>query len=289
MKTRNLTDGQVASFERDGVITLDTPVPKALIAEASKSMDEMFPLSFDKRNLPGEKPERYRVGINEPTEDVFVQILQNPFFEHLACQMLRAESVHLVSIALRNTHPEPGAEFSFKEHTDMSLSLKDLSATPRRMAVSLFLWLNDVNKERAPLMVRPGSHRRIAEIMGDNPRYIHRSWDPDDYINVPDEMSLPLYVPTGPNDWPKAEFDDPIPCVARAGQVTVLNPAVIHAASTNIGHGNRQSMHIDMWPADVEIGETKNRRINREKYMGKLRTILPRERHSILPAMTGGK
>ena len=284
----NVTDEQVALFDRDGVITLDTPVPKPLLAEASKLMDELFPLSFDKRNHPGEKPTRYRVGRNEPTEDVFVQILQNPFFEHLAGRMLHAESVHLVSIALRTTHPEPGAEFQFNEHTDMSLGLQDFSVTPRRMAVSMFLWIDDVDEKIAPLMVRPGSHRRIAEAMGDNPRYIHRPWDPDDFINVPNETSLPLYIATGPKDWPKADFSDPIPCVARAGQVTVLNPAVIHAASTNVGQGNRKSMHIDMWPAGVEIGETKNRRINREKYVEQLRTILPPERQSILPAGTNG-
>lgn len=91
--------------------------------------------------------------------------------------MLYADSVNIVSVEPRNSHPEPTTEVKIKEHTDMTVSMADLASTPRRMSVSFFVWPADVDEKCAPLMVRPGSHRQIAEWMGDNPRYIHGAWD----------------------------------------------------------------------------------------------------------------
>ena len=41
--------------------------------------------------------------------------------------------------------------------------MEEWEATPRRIRVSFFIWLADANARRAPLLVRPGSHRAIAE------------------------------------------------------------------------------------------------------------------------------
>ena len=41
--------------------------------------------------------------------------------------------------------------------------MEEWEATPRKIRVSFFIWLADANARRAPLLVRPGSHRAIAE------------------------------------------------------------------------------------------------------------------------------
>jgi hypothetical protein len=288
-----ITDDQVEAFERDGVVTVDTPWSGKLIEDVSEIMDRQLALYVDEvtqsripakqRNLPGQTPKSYRIGLGSPLEAPYIRMLEDPFLEVLAKRMLHSDSVNLVSVEPRNNHPEPTTEVKIREHTDMTVSMADLASTPRRMSVSLFVWIADVDDKCAPLMVRPGSHRQIAESMGDNPRYIHGPWDRNNYINVPDETSLPLFIPTWSGQYPELDYADLVPCVARAGQVTVLNVATIHSATTNIGQTNRKTVNITMWPSSVEIGETKSRRSNRLNYVGELKTILSPGRLSILP------
>ena len=97
------------------------------------------------------------------------------------------------------------------------------------------------------------------------------------------DRQLALYVDEVTQSRPELDYADLVPCVARAGQVTVLNVATIHSATTNIGQTNRKTVNITMWPSSVEIGETKSRRINRLKYVGELKTILSPDSLSILP------
>ena len=278
-----ITDEQVEAFERDGVVTVDTPWSGKLIEDVSEIMDRQLPISADKMNLPGEKPQRYRIKRDDPLEEPYVRIIEDPFLEVIAKRLLHSESVNLRRVALRNTYPEPTTEFKVDEHTDITVSMADLASTPRRMSVGMFLWITDVDEKCAPLMVRPGSHRQIAESMGDNPRYIHGTWDKDDFINAPDETSHPIGIYTSPGQWPELDYADFVPCLARAGQVTILNAATIHGPSTNIGQTNRKTMIISMRPTSVEIGENKNRSIHRQAYVQQLKTILSPGRLSILP------
>jgi len=283
MGIANITDEQVEAFGRDGSVTVDTPLTTQTLDAASRLMDERLSLSSDKRNPPGSVPQRFRIKQNQTLDPPFVRIVEEPFLERLAQRLLHTDSVILKEASLRNTYPQPGAQCEMTEHTDMTLSLSDLESRPRRMSVGLFVWISDVDEQCAPLMIRPGSHRQIAQFMGDNPRYIHGPWKQEEFVNVPDASSLPVGIGTFPDQWPDLEYADPVACVARAGQVTAVNPATIHGASTNVGRTNRKTLIIGMQPKSIELGETKQRHEGRVEYLRRIRNVLsPHRRHIAL-------
>ena len=123
-----ITEQQIEAFERDGAVTIDTPLTDRQLAAASDLTDRLLPLSADERNPPGVKPQRYRIGRSYPLEAPFVRIIEEPFFELLAKRLMHTDSVVMTSTSLKNTHPQPGAEFEIGEHTDMTLGLADLGA-----------------------------------------------------------------------------------------------------------------------------------------------------------------
>ncbi len=276
-----ITDSELQQFEQDGTVTVDTPLTRQVLEDASCLMDQLLPLGADARNLAEETPHRYRIGRNHPLDLPLVRIIENAFFELLAMRLLHTDSVVINSTAIRNTHPQPGAKFEVGEHTDMTLSLTDLTSTPRRMNVGLFVWITDVDETSAPLMVRPGSHRQLAQSMGNKPQYIYGPWEKDQFANVPDAHTLPIaHIGRFPDQWPDLEFAEPVPCVARAGQVTVLNPATIHGASTNVGQTHRKSLLIIMQPRSIDLGESRDRCKNRRAYLAQLtRVLAPDRRH----------
>ena len=67
-----ITDDQVAAFERDGVVTVDTPWSGKLIEDVSEIMDRQLALYVDEvtqsripakqRNLPGQTPKATGLG-----------------------------------------------------------------------------------------------------------------------------------------------------------------------------------------------------------------------------------
>ena len=273
-----ITDSELQQFELDGAVTIDTPLTSQQITEASQLMDRLLPVGPPR---PGEKNPRYRVGKNNVYEPAFTRIIEQPFFESVAKRLLHTDSVVINCTAIRNTHPQPGANFEVGEHTDMTLSLMDLTSPPRRMNVGLFVWITDVDETSAPLMVRPGRHRQLAQSMGNRPQYIYGPWEKDQFANVPDAHTLPIaHIGRFPNQWPDLEFAEPVPCVARAGQVTVLNPATIHGASTNVGQTNRKSLLIIMQPRSIALGESRGRCKTRRAYLAQLtRVLAPNRRH----------
>ena len=126
--------------------------------------------------------------------------------------------------------------------------------------------------------------------MGDEPQYVYGPWEKDQFANVPDAHTLPVaHIGRFPDQWPDLEFAEPVACVARAGQVTALNPATIHGASTNIGHTHRKSLLIIMQPKSIQLGESKNRFENRKLYLAQLRKVLSPDRHHIASDSYTGK
>ena len=271
-----ITTEQIAQYERDGILTLDTPITEQEIADASDLFDELLPLPLPE----GDKPVRHRVGRNYCLEPPLIRILEKPFFEEVAKQLLHCDAVEVVNTAIRKTHPEPGAKFEVGEHTDIIYALQDLESVPRRIDVGFFIWIADVDGDTAPLMVRRKSHRQIAEHMGDQPQYIQEPWDKDEYVNVPDAHTVPMGNGAHREQWPDLDYGPSIPCVAKAGQMTVLNPAAIHGASTNVGSTARKSLFIGFRPKGMIVGESKGRREGRKEYMAKFREVLsPGRKH----------
>ena len=273
-----ITEQQIEAFERDGAVTIDTPLTDRQLAAASDLTDRLLPLAEPKE---GERM-RYRVGQNNLLDPPFVEIVEHPFFEEVTKRLLHADRVVVISTALRKTHPQPGAKFEVGEHTDITYSLADMASVPRRMDVGFFLWLTDVDEKCAPLMYRPGSHRQIAQYMGDRPRYVHGAFDPGDYVNVPDIHSVPVGCAAHREHWPDLEYADPIPCVARAGQVTAVNQAAIHGASTNVGRTSRKSFTIGFRSKDIVMGQRKSGLETRREYHFELRKRLSPERRHII-------
>src|SRR5205823_2049511 len=106
--------------------------------------------------------------------------------------------------------PEPGKPFSFRQHVDIQYPLADFRSVPRGIICSFFLWITDVNEQRAPMMFRPGSHLLIAE---------ERARDPEWQAASAKVAPVPL------EKLPDLPYSEPVPLLARAGQVSVLTTA----------------------------------------------------------------
>src|SRR5262249_11941784 len=153
--------------------------------------------------------------------------------------------------AIVKAYPQPNTPWSFEQHVDVQYTTADLNAVPRRMICSYFLWITDVNERRAPMMCRPGSHwliaaerERIAELQGTSPPGGGR----------------PLA------QLPALDYPDPIPLLARAGQVSVLTTATVHGASTNVDTEPRKNLVVTFTAAGVEIALPPDQAARKREY-----------------------
>jgi ectoine hydroxylase-related dioxygenase (phytanoyl-CoA dioxygenase family) len=198
-----------------------------------------------------------------------LEIIQHPFFEEVAKRALRADEVRFFQTAITTSYPQPDTRFSFDQHVDIQYCLSDLNAVPRRMICSYFLWISDVNERRAPMMVRPGSHWLIAE---------ERERDPVLRNGAPRVAGASLA------QLPALAYADPIPLVARAGQVSVLTTATVHGASVNVDTAPRKAMVITFTAAGVEIALPPDQAEQKRAYDQELRLRLRPERAHMVSA-----
>jgi hypothetical protein len=259
-----LTDQELRRFIDDGAVTVDTPLSPAQIAAAAAALERLLPLPPRQEG----EPQRYRAAMTCSYDDpALLEIIQHPFFEAVARQALRAEAVHFYQTAITAAYPQPNVEWNFEQHVDIQYCLSDLNATPRRMICSYFLWLTDVNERRAPMMVRPGSHWLIAA---------ERERDPELRGRTPAVAGASLA------QLPALEYADPIPLVARAGQVSVLTTAAVHGASTNVDTEPRFNLVLTFTAAGVEIGLPPAQAEQKQAYDRALRQRLRPERAHIV-------
>ena len=254
-----ITEEQIECFDREGGVTIDTPLTSQEISAACAAMDRLLP-------QVGSNP---RASLTCSYFDAeIVHIIEHPFFEEVAKRVLKADRVSFYQTAIINAYPEPNTPFSFWQHVDIQYRLSDFQATPQNIVCSFFLWLTDVNERRAPMMFRPGSHLLIAEYREKDP---HWEGDPPRVAGV-SEAKLP--------DLPYAE---PIPLLAKAGQVSVLTTAAVHGASTNVDNELRRNLVITFTAEGVTIGLPPREEEQRLAYN---RTLLPHlrpDRRHILP------
>jgi hypothetical protein len=252
------------AFLEEGAITIDTPLTEAQIAGALAAIDRLLPFQEPE---PGQKP-RYRGSLTcSYYEPESVEIIQHPFFEEVAKQVLGTDTVRFYQTAIVTAYPQPDTPWSFEQHVDIQYRTADFIETPRRVVCSFFLWLTDVNERRAPMMLRPRSHLLLAE---ENER---RNAGPDVVGRV---RGVTL------DQLPKLEYAEPIPLTAKAGQVSVLTTAAVHGASVNVDDLPRKSMVITFTAEGVDIGLKEHEVQQKRDYDAALRPLLRPERQHII-------
>jgi ectoine hydroxylase-related dioxygenase (phytanoyl-CoA dioxygenase family) len=254
-----MTERELRAFDEDGAVTIDTPLTSREIADAAAAFDRLMPYQEGK----------YRSSLTCSYRDpAILDIIQNPFFERVAEQALRSTRARFYQTAMVTAHPEPDTPFSFWQHVDIQYRRSDLQSQPKRIICSFFLWLTDVNEKRAPMMFRPGSHLLLADL---------RERDPD-WPAGPARVA-----PTPLEKLPALAYSDPIPLVARAGQVSVLTTAAVHGASVNVDTEPRKNLVITFVDANTTIGLPPPEEEQRREYNSELRGRLRPERAHIIP------
>ena len=254
-----LTDRQLDQFDQEGALTIDSPLTPEELQRLRTTYDQLFPGADSEAAREHARQSRTANFFDKP----LIDLIQHPFFEEVAACVLRAGEVHFQNIAISKTYPRPDEEFSFTQHTDIQYCLDDLDATPRRMALSFFIWLDDVNEKRAPLMYRRGSHRQIAAWRQRDP--VLRNEEPHVYGTTEENL-------------PSLDYEPPVPIVARAGQASVLTTALVHGASNNVDTRPRYACHLSYNSADLEIPLPASKHQVRLDYYRALRDYLRPER-----------
>lgn len=254
-----ITEEQLECFDREGAVTIDTPLSPEEISAACVAMDRLLPQS-------GNNPRASMTCSYHDSE--IVHIIEHPFFEEVAKRVLKAQNVLFYQSAIINAYTEPDTPFSFWQHVDIQYRLSDFNAVPKNIVCSFFLWLTDVNIRRAPMMFRPGSHLLLAEY-----REKDAEWDGDP----------PRVAPVPQAKLPSLPYSEPIPLLAKAGQVSVLTTAAIHGASTNVDDTLRRNLVITFTAEGVTIGLPPREEEQRLAYNRGLLPHLRPERRHILP------
>lgn len=270
------TDEQLAQYEANGAVTIDTPFTEQQLDRAEAAWD------------------RLQASGAPPYEDQdYIDTIQHPYFEEVAKKLLRAEQVRLWWGL--SPHARPPAEAPYGSirdqwaggcHTDIQATLEDFEATPRRMRAELWLWLNDVPVDRGAMRLLHGSHRPIMEHWSRVLTPEHKKMLPRVHGLRPAPVSekapaYPEYVPDL-EDTPWIE-QEPTPAVARRGQILILCSAGLHSAWQNQDTVPRKAMGTAWVAEGVDCGLPKNQRDALMEFFPALRKRLSPERAHIVP------
>jgi ectoine hydroxylase-related dioxygenase (phytanoyl-CoA dioxygenase family) len=211
-----ITENDVQAFVNDGAAMLDDLIPMNIIDAASQGMDDFY----------ANHPERSTGIIEYPVDDRLIDLYQHENLEAAAKAILGSESVEMISSAFLHTMPEDG-EWSYdpnSAHVDIRFNLDELMQLPRRVCLMYMIFLDDIPADRAPTMVRPGSHLLISQYYGSKPA-------PKDH-------------PGNIHQLPELAYADPIPLTGKKGQIAASTTALIHAGSRNVSDKPRKLLFI---------------------------------------------
>jgi hypothetical protein len=270
------TDDQLALYEEQGAVTIDSPFTTEQLDRAEAAWD------------------RLKQSGTPPYEDPdYIAIVQHPYFEEVAKKVLRAEAVHVWwGLAPHERAPTEPPYADYHEqwargcHTDIQATMEDFDATPRRMRAELWLWLNDVPVNRGAMRILPGSHRPIMEHWGRVLTPEHKAMLPRVHGLRPPPVAetshaYPEHVPDmGATPWIDQE---PTPFVARRGQILILCSAGLHSAWQNEDSVPRKAMGTSWIAEGVSCGLPKSQRDGVMAFFPKLRSKLAPERAHIVP------
>jgi hypothetical protein len=250
----SVTDRDVEAFVHEGAVVLDHVVPMDIIDTASEGMDAFY------ANHPTKS-----TGIVEyPIEDRLIDLFQHEGLEEAAKKILASDGVELVSTAFLHTMPDSG-EWSYNpdsEHVDIAFNMDELMGTPRRVCLMYMVFLDDIPADRAPTVIRPGSHKLISEYYGSG--------------------AAPKDHPQNIKDLPDLGYADPVPLTGKKGQIAASTTALIHAGSRNVSDKPRKLLFIAFTATGTNLRFNVDREDKRLKFLEELREKFRPERRYIL-------
>jgi hypothetical protein len=270
-----LTPAQLQEWDKSGAVTVRTPLADdpAALARVQEAMLRAMP----RPDHDGVEQPRRATNSNLSTEaePALLAVVQMPFFEAAAQQCLRSRRVFYNGTGNAVSYPDARKEHApacggyprsapfAGEHVDWQCTLEDWESR-ENVTVSFFIWFADVTAVRAPLMIRPGSHRTIMAansqnaitaraprtfgLLSDADPLFHANGDGSDSVGrlsgslhelLSAEASSPPSAPIS-----LADLQPLQPIVAPAGFVTVTCTALVHALSFNCDIKPRMSMHL---------------------------------------------
>lgn len=220
-----ITPAITDAFIQRGLALVDALLPRDVIDAAAASFAQLY----------RDHPSRHTGIIEQPTGACIEALYQHPALETAAKSILGADAVDLVHSAALHTLPgeAPWGYDPASEHVDIQFNRDDWLQTPRRIIVTFMVFMDDIPADRAPTVVRPGSHLQIAQHWGSRPAF------QDHPVRIADLPNLP--------------YAEPVPIVGRVGQVAISSTAVIHAGSRNASDRARQMLFVYFTPRGLNL------------------------------------
>lgn len=249
-----ITDLQIETFIQKGAILLDDVLEPDLIEAASECMDRHFApyTQLETGTL------QYVFG------EAFESIFQHTHLEAIAKRVLGCDKVDFVASAILHTKPN-AKEWSYDpktEHVDIQFNEKEWCQAPRQILITFMIFLDDVTAERAPTIVRLGSHMVLAKHHGTKTPYKEK----------------PTWLPQLPN----LDFAPLTPLTGRKGQVAISTTALIHAGSFNATEKARKVMFVSFASSGSNICFNANLAQERLDYMNELHHRFSPERKHLV-------
>lgn len=245
-----LTPQQLAQFDTEGAVTIDTPFTAQQIAAASDAVDRKYapnPGGFSGYDM---------------FEPELLELALHPFVFECAAQALRTKAVALRASAIRKSPPQRDAKEGLEgEHVDICYRATDLAARPMNILCTVLVWISDATATRAPFMYRPRTHRLLS-----------------DHFQTATEFTFEAVTL---DKLPKLDYPASVPLLAKAGQISVTTTALIHSGSHNLDTEARKVMFLQFQAKGIpEIPFNSHTRDKQEKYCAELSEKLgPMRKH----------
>ncbi len=268
---QSLSEEQVNRFDTDGAVTVDGPFTAEEIEAAAMVMDEMLPYEESKKDIyDATRVTRDIVSkggkLHEYYNPALLNIYYHPFIEGAAKQLLFTDEVTFNGFAMSKTYPLRISKKVSIEHVDSKFRYSEITARPRRIGISSMIYLTDVNPDRAPIKIWPGSHIPIGKYYDEHPELIDTTGS-----RRPD---LP--------DYP---FGDPTIVLAKAGQITFFISSILHGASENTDTEARKVLYLGLKPKALEykVPERNKSRTELVNFFKEMTHHLPVDRRHLVP------